>query len=173
MTNYIFVGGISYNYNESDLEKLFSLAGPVEKINIKKDGKTIKGFGFIHYKDNEIAETALRNKNNFFYNGKQLTINYPSECKENILLPEDNLVKNDIKYIKDIPDNNSTNKVNNFENLLLNLSDQQKILLLYSMKTLDQKQNNENFTKLLYNQSEATLKAVISLQEDIINRYKD
>ena len=53
----------------------------------------------------------------------------------------------------------------------MDLSDEQKFLLLFSMKTMNNK--DENFKNLLLNQNEDTLNAIIALQNDIISRYKE
>ena len=54
----------------------------------------------------------------------------------------------------------------------MDLSDEQKFLLLFSMKTMNNK--DENFFKdLLLNQNDDTLNAIIALQNDIISRYKE
>ena len=170
MTTQIFVGGIN-NYNKEDLEKTLSLVGPVKRLEIKQDGSNTKGFGFCEYGNTEIAASGLRNLKNIEYNGKQLTINVPTNFKDLVLSPEENLMKNDISYIKETKSSNNPNNDYNFKNTLLNLSDEQKFLLLYSMKTLSNK-DNDNFKKLLLKQNDETLKCILSLQNDIINKYK-
>ena len=60
----------------------------------------------------------------------------------------------------------------NLKNILTDLSDEQKILLLYSMKIMNF-QDDKNFQNLLLNQSEDTLDSIIALQNDVINRFKD
>ena len=52
----------------------------------------------------------------------------------------------------------------------MDLSDEQKFLLLFSMKTMN---NKDEFKNLLLNQSEDTLNAILALQNDIISRYKE
>ena len=61
---------------------------------------------------------------------------------------------------------------NNLTNTLLGLSDEQKFLLLFTMKTLNSNDNN-GFLELLNNQNEETLNSILALQEDIIQRYKE
>ncbi len=99
-----------------------------------------------------------------------------------MLSEEENLMKKDITFIKEsnaIIDENGKNQNNdikknkyNLKNILTDLSDEQKILLLYSMKIMNF-QDDKNFQNLLMNQSEDTLDSIIALQNDVINRFKD
>ena len=179
MTTSVFVGNISYSYTKEDLQKTLSLVGPVKSFEIKQDGNTnSKGFGFCDYDNTEIAASALRNLNKIVYKDRQLRIGVPENNKADVLSEEENLIKKDITYIKESniannenqKNNNINNNKNNFQNILLGLSDEQKFLLLYSMKTLHNKEG-DNFQKLLLRQNEETLNAILSLQNDIIKRY--
>ena len=178
MTTSVFVGNIPYSYKEDDLKKTLSLVGPVKKFEIKQDGNTnSKGFGFCEYENTEIAASALRNLNKIDYNGRQLRIGVPENNKGDVLSEEENLIKKDITYIKETNvinnengKNNFPNNKYNFQNILLGLSDEQKFLLLFTMKTLHNK-DNKNFEKLLTKQNEETLNAIIALQNNIINKY--
>ena len=178
MTTSVFVGNISYNYKKEDLKKTLSLVGPVKNFEIKQDGNTnSKGFGFCDYENTEIAASALRNLNKIDYNGRQLRIGVPENNKADVLSEEENLIKKDIIYIKESNSTNNENSKNNinnkynFQNILLGLSDEQKFLLLYSMKTLHNKEP-DNFQKLLSKQNDETLNSILSLQNDIITKYK-
>jgi len=187
MTTSVFVGNIPYLYKKDepqkdDLQKTLSLVGPVKSFEIKQDGNTNnKGFGFCDYENEEIAESALRNLKNIDYNGRQLRIGVPDNNKADYLSEEENIIKKDIIYIKENKQpnnengkNNNNNPINknNLQNILLGLSDEQKFLLLYSMKILDTK-DSENFKKLLSKQNEETLNAILTLQNDIITRFKN
>ena len=184
MTTNVFVGNIPYSYEKEDLKKTLSLVGPVIGLDIKQDEKTnSKGFGFCEYNNVEIAASALRNLDKIDYKGRQLKIGQPDKNNADILSEEDNLLKKDITFIKEssaIKDDqgknmgNNTKKNNkyNLKNILMDLSDEQKFLLLFSMKTINNK-DDERFNNLLMNQSDDTLDAIISLQKDIINRYKE
>ena len=177
MTTSIFVGNIPYSFNQDELKKKLSLVGPVKAFNIKYDGKNnSKGFGFCDYCNTEIALSALRNLNKIDYNGRQLRIGVPEINKADMLSEEHNLINKDISYIKEENlQNNDNQKTNNnskynFQNLLLGLSEEQKILLLYTMRTLKYKEP-EHFTKLLQNQNDETLNAILAIQNDIINKF--
>ena len=187
MTTKVFVGNIPYSYEKDDLIKTLSLVGPVKSLEIKQDDKTnSKGFGFCEYENVEIAASALRNLDKLDYKGRQLRIGPPDKDSGDILSEEENLLKKDITFIKEsnaIKDEGGKNNVNNInknkynlKNILMDLSDEQKFLLLFSMKTMnnkDETQNKDDFKNLLMNQSEDTLNAILALQNDIINRYKD
>ena len=183
MTTNVFVGNIPYSYEKEDLKKTLSLVGPVIGLDIKQDDKTnSKGFGFCEYENAEIASSALRNLDKIDYKGRQLKIGQPDKNNADILSEEDNLLKKDITFIKEssaIKDEKEKNNSNNnkkskynLKNILMDLSDEQKFLLLFSMKTINNK-DDERFNNLLMNQSDDTLDAIISLQKDIINRYKE
>lgn len=180
MTTSVFVGNIPYTYKRDDLKKTLSLVGPVKLFEIKQDGTNSKGFGFCDYENTEIASSALRNLNKIDYNGRQLRIGVPENNKSEVLSEEQNLIKKDITYIKESNSSNNDNSKNNnvqnnkynFQNILLGLSNEQKILLLYSMKTLFNKEQ-DNFKKLLGKQNEETLQAILSLQKDVIEKFKN
>ena len=182
MTTNVFVGNIPYNDEKEDLKKTLSLVGPVKLLEIKQDDKSnSKGFGFCEYESEEIAASALRNLDKLDYKGRQLRIGPPDKNSADILSEEEKLLKKDITFIKessatkddkDKNNNANSNKKNryNLKNILMDLSDEQKFLLLFSMKTMN---NKDDFKNLLLNQNEDTLNAIIDLQNDIINRYKD
>ena len=176
MTTSIFVGNIPYSFTQDELKKKLSLVGPVKAFNIKYDGKNnSKGFGFCDYCNTEIALSALRNLNKIDYNGRQLRIGVPEVNKAEVLSEEHNLTQKDISFIKDEnPQNNENQKSNNnksnFQNLLLGLSEEQKILLLYTMRTLKYKEPG-HFKKLLENQNNETLNAILAVQNDIISKF--
>jgi RNA recognition motif-containing protein len=181
MTTNVFVGNIPYNDEKEDLKKTLSLVGPVKSLEIKQDDKSnSKGFGFCEYENEEIAASALRNLDKLDYKGRQLRIGPPDKNSGDILSEEEKLLKKDIAFIKEssaIKDEKEKNNVNNnkknkynLKNILMDLSDEQKFLLLFSMKTMN---NKDDFKNLLLNQNEDTLNAIIALQNDIISRYKD
>ena len=182
MASNVFVCNIPYQFKKEELLKTLSLVGPVKEFDIKQDEKTNpKGYGFCEYENPEIASSALRNLNKIDYKGRQLKIGRPDKNNIDILSEKDNLMKKDIIYIQDnnetkedeknVNNNMNINK-NNLTNTLLGLSDEQKFLLLFTMKTLNSNDNN-GFLELLNNQNEETLNSILALQEDIIQRYKE
>ncbi len=58
----MYVGNLSYNVTENDLNDLFSKFGNVESVNIITDrfsGRS-KGFGFVEMPDNSEADKAIK-----------------------------------------------------------------------------------------------------------------
>ena len=164
----IFVGNIPYDYDENSLKETLSLVGAVKHFNIKADDftKKSKGFGFCEYTDAEIATSALRNLKNIDYNGRQLRINIQDNDKSNLNLSE-NLFKasKDISYIKE-----NENENVNLSEVLKDISDEQKLLLLFTMKNILNK-NPDAFNKLLENQSDDVINAIIDLQNSFLEKY--
>ncbi len=76
MSKKIFVGNLSFQTAESDLESLFAQAGKVESVSIITDRMTgrSKGFGFVEM-SNEDADNAITKLNGTQLDGRALTIN--------------------------------------------------------------------------------------------------
>src|SRR5437763_16849872 len=76
MAKKIFVGNLSFQTTESDLNDLFAQFGEVESVSIITDRDTgrSKGFGFVAMGD-ESAEKAISSLNGKELNGRALTIN--------------------------------------------------------------------------------------------------
>ena len=167
----LFVGNIPYDFDLKSLKDTLSLVGPVKNFEIKQDDKTNKpkGYGFCEYVNSEIAASALRNLKNQDYKGRQLRINL--QDKDKPLMPNEDIWKarNDISYIK----NNQTGD-DNMSNTLMSLSDEQKLLLIYTINVLNMRTGNDgnnDFDRLLKNQNEEILDAIINLQNSMIEKY--
>ena len=76
MSKKIFVGNLSFNTTESDLDGLFAQVGPVESVSIITDRTTgrSKGFGFVEM-SNEHADAAIAKLNGSDFGGRPLTVN--------------------------------------------------------------------------------------------------
>ena len=76
MAKKIFVGNLSFQTTDSDLNDLFAQFGEVESVSIITDRDTgrSKGFGFVAMND-ESAEKAISQLNGTELNGRQLTVN--------------------------------------------------------------------------------------------------
>lgn len=166
----IFVGNIPYDYDEKSLNDTLSIVGPVKHFNIKNDETTkkSKGYGFCEYTDAEVAASALRNLKNIDYNGRQLRINIQEHDKSSMVLTEDMFkASKEISYIK----GNDNSEVN-FSSTLKNLTDEQKLIIIYSIKTLSQSTKlHKIFLSLLENQNENILNSIIELQNSFIDKY--
>jgi RNA recognition motif-containing protein len=73
----IYVGNLSPNVQEADLNTLFSKHGKVESVKIIQDmyTKVSKGFGFIEMFAKEEAQKALDSLNTFELKGNRLVVN--------------------------------------------------------------------------------------------------
>ena len=76
MSKKLFVGNLSFQTTEQELNDLFSQVGKVESVSIITDRMTgrSKGFGFVEM-DNEAAETAITKFNGADLSGRKLTVN--------------------------------------------------------------------------------------------------
>ena len=164
----IFVGNIPYDYDEKSLNETLSLVGPVKHVNIKSDEgtKKLKGYGFCEYIDAEIATSALRNLKNIDYNGRQLKINIQDNDKSAMKITENQFkASKDISFIQESEEENV-----DLSTTLLELSNEQKLLLLYTMKNCMNK-NVDSFNKLLENQSDDVLNSILNLQNSFLDQY--
>ncbi len=76
MAKKLFVGNLSFQTSEQELNDLFSQVGKVDSVSIITDRMTgrSKGFGFVEM-DNEAAETAISKFNGMDLGGRKLTVN--------------------------------------------------------------------------------------------------
>jgi len=65
MGNRLYVGNLSKDITEADLEKFFSAYGTVVSVRLKKDSVTGEpwGYGFVEMIDLSAAEAVLKNAN--------------------------------------------------------------------------------------------------------------
>ncbi len=73
----IYVGNLSYDMNENDLEQLFAEHGPVVKVNIIQDRETgrSKGFGFVEMTNQADGEKAIETLDGNDSLGRNLKVN--------------------------------------------------------------------------------------------------
>jgi RNA recognition motif-containing protein len=73
----IYVGNLSYNTDEPQLEQLFSSVGDVTSVRLVRDHETgrSRGFGFVEMKDDEQARAACDALNQQEFEGRRLTVN--------------------------------------------------------------------------------------------------
>ena len=76
MSQKLYVGNLSFQTTESDLETLFAQAGNVESVRIITDRDTgrSRGFGFVEMSD-EDAKKAISQFNESDLDGRALTVN--------------------------------------------------------------------------------------------------
>jgi RNA recognition motif-containing protein len=77
MNNKLFVGGISFNTTENDLEDAFKAHGTVSEVNLITDRMTgkSKGFAFVTMSSPEEAQQAIDGLNGKTLDGRSLTVN--------------------------------------------------------------------------------------------------
>lgn len=75
--NRLFVGNLSYQTMENDLQDYFSQAGVVTSVNLMLDKMTGKsrGFAFVEYGTAEEANRAVEQFHNKDFQGRPLTVN--------------------------------------------------------------------------------------------------
>jgi RNA recognition motif-containing protein len=75
--NRLFVGNLSYQTADTDLQDYFSQAGAVTSVNVMFDKMTGKsrGFAFIEFATPEEANKAVEEFHNKDFQGRALTVN--------------------------------------------------------------------------------------------------
>jgi RNA recognition motif-containing protein len=73
----IYVGNLSYNVTEDELQTLFGEHGKVTSVNLIKDKYSgdSKGFGFIEMEKQSEAENAIKQLNGHSMGGRSITVN--------------------------------------------------------------------------------------------------
>jgi RNA recognition motif-containing protein len=73
----IYVGNLSYESTEDDLQEAFSAHGQVESVTIIRDRDTgrSKGFGFVEMPSSDEAQASINEMNGKEVQGRALTVN--------------------------------------------------------------------------------------------------
>ena len=73
----IFVGSLSSDTTEEDLQKAFEAFGQVKSVTIIKDmfSRESKGFGFVEIQSKAEAQAAINGLNGTLLKGKALNVN--------------------------------------------------------------------------------------------------
>lgn len=77
----IFIGNLSYNVQDEELEGLFSQFGDVESARVIKDRETgrSRGFAFVVMPDDENANSAIDSLNGHDLGGRPIRVNQAIE----------------------------------------------------------------------------------------------
>ena len=77
MGNKLYVGNLSYNVSNGDLEQVFSAHGDVRSAMVVMDRETgrSKGFGFVEMGTDQEAQTAISALHGKEISGRTLTVN--------------------------------------------------------------------------------------------------
>jgi cold-inducible RNA-binding protein len=73
----IYVGNLSYQTEEPQLEQLFSSVGKVSSVRLVRDHETgrSRGFAFVEMNDDEQGRAACDTLNQQEFEGRRLTVN--------------------------------------------------------------------------------------------------
>ena len=73
----LYVGNLSFNTTENELQELFSQAGAVQEVTLMQDKFTGKsrGFAFVTMGSDEDAQNAISKLNGQTIEGRPLTVN--------------------------------------------------------------------------------------------------
>ena len=84
MSNKLFVGNLSFNVTENDLQDAFAAHGTVVETNLMMDRTTgrPRGFGFITMSTPEEAQKAIDGLNGKAMDGRNLTVNIAKPREE-------------------------------------------------------------------------------------------
>jgi cold-inducible RNA-binding protein len=84
MSNKLFVGNLSFNTTENDLQDAFAAHGTVIETNLMMDRETgrPRGFGFITMSSAEEAQKAIDGLNGKSIDGRALTVNIAKPREE-------------------------------------------------------------------------------------------
>jgi RNA recognition motif-containing protein len=77
MAKKLYVGNLTYEVSNTDLERMFQEHGQVESAQVITDRDTgrSKGFGFVEMKTDQEAQAAIQALNGKDSNGRALTVN--------------------------------------------------------------------------------------------------
>jgi len=81
MSNKLYVGNLSYQLEESQLESKFAEFGSVESVRIikERDSGRSKGFGFVEMSSSEEAQECISNLDGQELDGRGLRVNIAQE----------------------------------------------------------------------------------------------
>ena len=84
MSSKLFVGNLSFNTTENDLQDAFAAHGTVIETNLMMDRETgrPRGFGFITMSSPEEAQKAIEALNGKSIDGRALTVNVAKPREE-------------------------------------------------------------------------------------------
>ena len=80
----LYVGNLSYNITENDLQDLFAQHGPVTEVNLMQDKMSgrPRGFGFVTMGSPEEAQKAIDALHGKDLGGRALTVNVAKPREE-------------------------------------------------------------------------------------------
>jgi RNA recognition motif-containing protein len=81
MSANLYVGNLTFTTDSSELERLFTPFGSVQRANVITDRETgrSRGFGFVEMSNGDDAQRAIDALNGKEVNGRALTVNVARE----------------------------------------------------------------------------------------------
>ncbi|MDH5581449.1 MAG: RNA-binding protein [Bdellovibrionales bacterium] len=85
MKNKLYVGNLSYQMSESDLEAAFGNFGTVQSARIITDRDTgrSKGFGFVEMENDDQAQECIENLDGKELSGRNIRVNIAQDKRTN------------------------------------------------------------------------------------------
>lgn len=85
MSKKLFVGSLSYEVTDFDLEDLFKQYGEVlsAKVIVDRDSGRSRGFGFVEMSSDGSAQSAIDALNGTEVKGRTINVNFAKEREEN------------------------------------------------------------------------------------------
>ncbi len=73
----LYIGNLSYDTTEAELQEMFSRFGAVESVHLITDGASgrSKGFGFVEFRDDQEAKAAMTGLNGTEVRGRAVVVN--------------------------------------------------------------------------------------------------
>ena len=73
----IYVGNLSFNTGETELQQLFATKGAVDSVKLVRDQTTgrSRGFAFVEMANDQEANAACESLNQQEFEGRRLTVN--------------------------------------------------------------------------------------------------
>ena len=77
MSTKLYVGNLSFDVSENDLQDAFSQHGPVAEVHLVTDkiSQRPRGFAFVTMETKEGADAAIKALNGSEWHGRKLTVN--------------------------------------------------------------------------------------------------
>jgi len=77
----LFVGSLSWNTTDQQLEEAFARFGEITEAKVITDRDTgrSRGFGFVTFQDSDAADTAIEEMNGAQLDGRAITVNEARE----------------------------------------------------------------------------------------------
>ncbi|AFY71006.1 RNP-1 like RNA-binding protein [Thalassoporum mexicanum PCC 7367] len=73
----IYIGNLSYQATQQDVEEIFNDYGSVKRVQLITDRETgrMRGFGFVDMSDEDEEDNAIENLNGATWMGRALKVN--------------------------------------------------------------------------------------------------